>query len=366
MDRTTLYELLKQHFNETELRDLCFVLNIEYDDLPGSGRADKARELIRSCERDERVADLVEACRKAHPNVFASLDLSLAPAKPAQGEPVRQDAVLNWWQRVPVWGWVLVVIVVVFGVAVALRGPAVSVLVSALPSATPTLTVAPSPQPATPSDMPVMVKPSDTPVPVKPSDTPTPKPSDTPVTVKPPDTSVPVKSSDTPRPKPSDTRTQTKAVSPTPVSCPPLPAPTGQFADLWQSMPDKLGCATGDAYMTDAATQDFINGQMLWRKVPAKIYVLYNDSTWSSYLDTWVEGQGNPDTCPAGVPQTPSRGFGKVWCNLTLEMRNKLGGAEHSENNLGKVTVQDFAEGLILRTASGEIYVLYKGGWKHQ
>jgi hypothetical protein len=30
------------------------------------------------------------------------------------------------------------------------------------------------------------------------------------------------------------------------------------------------------------------------------------------------------------------------------------------------VIVQDFAEGLILRTALGEIYVLYKGGWKHQ
>jgi len=39
-------------FNEQELHDACLDLNLGlYEDLPGSGRKNKARELINLCQR---------------------------------------------------------------------------------------------------------------------------------------------------------------------------------------------------------------------------------------------------------------------------------------------------------------------------
>lgn len=39
--QTQLLELLLDHFNEAELRDLYFVLNLEYGDFGGRGRSRK-------------------------------------------------------------------------------------------------------------------------------------------------------------------------------------------------------------------------------------------------------------------------------------------------------------------------------------
>jgi hypothetical protein len=41
-----LRELLTTRFNEGELRTFCFDLGIDYDDLPGAGKAGRARELV--------------------------------------------------------------------------------------------------------------------------------------------------------------------------------------------------------------------------------------------------------------------------------------------------------------------------------
>ncbi len=44
MSLPSLYRLLDQHFNEEELRTLCFHLAIAYDSLGGRGKAANARE----------------------------------------------------------------------------------------------------------------------------------------------------------------------------------------------------------------------------------------------------------------------------------------------------------------------------------
>ena len=49
-----LNEKLAGHFDASELRALAFELGVEYDDLQGEARADKALSLIRHV--DERVA----------------------------------------------------------------------------------------------------------------------------------------------------------------------------------------------------------------------------------------------------------------------------------------------------------------------
>ncbi len=62
--------MIHQHFNEGELRTLCFDLNIDYEDcLIGETKQDKVRELLLYCTRRGRVTDLVNACRQARPQV---------------------------------------------------------------------------------------------------------------------------------------------------------------------------------------------------------------------------------------------------------------------------------------------------------
>ena len=65
-----LRQLLTTHFNESELRDLCFDLRVDYDSLPGEGKGDKARELVAYLERRGRTSELLDACLRLRPNAF--------------------------------------------------------------------------------------------------------------------------------------------------------------------------------------------------------------------------------------------------------------------------------------------------------
>ena len=65
-----LHEKLMTHFSESDLHQLCFSLNVNYDDLPGRTRRGKARELILCFEKQSRLAELVAACRKERPGQF--------------------------------------------------------------------------------------------------------------------------------------------------------------------------------------------------------------------------------------------------------------------------------------------------------
>jgi hypothetical protein len=67
--RSRLRQVLAERFDEGELRTLCFDLGIEYDDLPGKGRADKARELVAYLERRDRIPDLIEIGERIRPDV---------------------------------------------------------------------------------------------------------------------------------------------------------------------------------------------------------------------------------------------------------------------------------------------------------
>jgi uncharacterized protein len=56
---TTLRQLLTIHFGLSELQTLCFDLGIDYESLPGEGKADKIRELIIYLERRGRILDII-------------------------------------------------------------------------------------------------------------------------------------------------------------------------------------------------------------------------------------------------------------------------------------------------------------------
>ncbi len=64
-----LRQILEAYFDDGELRTLCFDLQLDYDSLPGQGKASKARELVAYLERRDRIAELTQLGRQLRPQV---------------------------------------------------------------------------------------------------------------------------------------------------------------------------------------------------------------------------------------------------------------------------------------------------------
>lgn len=64
-----LHELLVRRLSEDELRELCFRLGVDYENLPGDSKKGKARELVAHFERRESITELVEGCSKLYPRI---------------------------------------------------------------------------------------------------------------------------------------------------------------------------------------------------------------------------------------------------------------------------------------------------------
>jgi hypothetical protein len=117
---------------------------------------------------------------------------------------------------------------------------------------------------------------------------------------------------------------------------------------------------------TWSGEQTFLGGYMFWRGDLRLVYSLYNNGTWQSFIDTWVEGQAEQD--PAIIPPTgyyqPKRGFGKVWRDQP-GVRDKLSWATTEELGLG-VSWQAYQGGLMLWSNTLGFFVLYNDGtWSH-
>jgi tetratricopeptide (TPR) repeat protein len=71
-EQATLAQLrqnLIDYFGEGELRTLSFDLGIDYESLPGEGKADKARELVVTLQRHTRLAELIAITKRLRPQV---------------------------------------------------------------------------------------------------------------------------------------------------------------------------------------------------------------------------------------------------------------------------------------------------------
>ena len=68
MDLSALRNFITTYFNDSELRDLCFDLGIDYENLDGDNKAAKARELVAHCQRRNRLAELEATCRRLRSN----------------------------------------------------------------------------------------------------------------------------------------------------------------------------------------------------------------------------------------------------------------------------------------------------------
>ena len=64
-----LREFTVNYFNESDLKDICFDEDIDYESLPGQGKRDKARELVAFFKRHGRIDDFVLICCQKRPNI---------------------------------------------------------------------------------------------------------------------------------------------------------------------------------------------------------------------------------------------------------------------------------------------------------
>lgn len=69
-----LREALDAGYNDSELRDLCFELGVDYEDLAGGGRSDKARELVLYVKRHNLTAQLVAHVMRDRPHLLVTTD----------------------------------------------------------------------------------------------------------------------------------------------------------------------------------------------------------------------------------------------------------------------------------------------------
>lgn len=77
MNKIKLLQILETHFNESELRHLCFLLEIDYENLPGQTKQDKVRELVTYSERH----GLSKKLEAILPQLRPALDWSGEPGK---------------------------------------------------------------------------------------------------------------------------------------------------------------------------------------------------------------------------------------------------------------------------------------------
>ena len=148
-------------------------------------------------------------------------------------------------------------------------------------------------------------------------------------------------------------------ISPTPQACRIEVGET--FLALWQQHRAGLGCPLNQAGQSDAGTERFERGRMIWRKGNDMIYVLYDDGDWAAYPDIAVDGAPEPAGFqpPDGL-YTPVRGFGATWRTHLGGTGARIGWASEAEYGL-PLEFQDFERGLML-TLAGKVHLLGDNG----
>jgi hypothetical protein len=102
---------------------------------------------------------------------------------------------------------------------------------------------------------------------------------------------------------------------------------------------------------------------MFWRQDKREIAVLYDDTTWQAYQDTWEEGQpeSDPTIAPPAQLYQPVRGFGKVWRERLGGAKARTGWATEGEDGF-ETAIQAFTDGIVLKGQEKTLYVLYHDG----
>lgn len=86
---SNLRKTIVERFNEGELQTLCFDLGLDYDDLPGVAKSDKARELVEYLDRRGLLNKLLQLVKELRPRVdwdhISGLQNDILPALSTSG-----------------------------------------------------------------------------------------------------------------------------------------------------------------------------------------------------------------------------------------------------------------------------------------
>lgn len=176
-------------------------------------------------------------------------------------------------------------------------------------------------------------------------------------------------------PTPTDTPVTPGVVGFVPVgavsssTCP--TPPMGGFQNIYASNPTlaaQLACPVGPSVAVQTAFQSFERGTMIWVSSvgttnQSGIYVLYANSTYQRFADTWRDGVDPSSTglvAPSPNLQEPIRGFGKIW-RESGGVKDGLGWANNLESG-GTGYIQTFERGeMLYLTQTGQSYILITG-----
>jgi hypothetical protein len=64
-----VWTLINEHFNMEELQDLAFELQLDWDNLEGTTKKGKARDLVKAMMRSQRSVDLINQLRRERSHV---------------------------------------------------------------------------------------------------------------------------------------------------------------------------------------------------------------------------------------------------------------------------------------------------------
>lgn len=71
--RGKLRRTIIAYFSDSDLRNICYDLGIDYENLPAEGKDARVRELLVQCERMGMLELLVNACVNERPHIDLSL-----------------------------------------------------------------------------------------------------------------------------------------------------------------------------------------------------------------------------------------------------------------------------------------------------
>ena len=69
IDLIYVQKQLAEHFDLSGLKTLCFDIGIDYEDLAGDTKTDKARELVKFVYRTGRIPEILKHCQELRPHV---------------------------------------------------------------------------------------------------------------------------------------------------------------------------------------------------------------------------------------------------------------------------------------------------------
>jgi hypothetical protein len=165
----------------------------------------------------------------------------------------------------------------------------------------------------------------------------------------------------------TSTATPDASVTPSNGTATPTVIPvSGAFGSVYWANTDvqsKLGAAQAPEAHLSAAELGFQRGTMYERFDTGEIYVLFADGQWSKYPDTWTAAEGDGGGISPDDPQLsiPKGSFGKVWNSDPL-LEKSIGYAVNSDAHVMGGVVQQFANGIMLYSDQGFVYVVYNDG----